>query len=219
MGILPCVEIEPERDANASVIWLHGLGANGHDFEPIVSQLTLDASLSVRFVFPHAREIPVTVNNGFIMPAWYDIYEMAIDAKVDISGISRSAAEVKLLIKREGKRGIASKKIALVGFSQGGAVVYESGLTCAKSLAGILGLSTYFATHDTVAPNKANRHTPIEIHHGLQDTVVPEMLGREATQHFKKLGNPVTYKSYNMGHSVCEQQIEDISEWINAVLA
>ena len=218
MECLPCVEIEPDRKANAAVIWLHGLGANGHDFAPIVPQLNLDDELAVRFVFPHAPHIPVTINNGFVMPAWYDIYEMALDAKVDVPGIRRSAAAIEQLIERERGRGIASKRIALVGFSQGGAVVYESGLSCAMPLAGILGLSTYFATYKTIVPSTVNRNTPVAIHHGLHDPIVPERLGREACQYFKALGNPVEYKSYAMEHTVCAEQIDDIADWLNRVL-
>ncbi len=219
MELLPCLEIEPAQPANATIIWLHGLGANGNDFEPIVTELSLKNSLAVRFVFPHAPEIPVTINGGFIMPAWYDIYEMALDARIDVAGIKRSTESIHKLIEREEERAVSSERIVLLGFSQGGAVAYDSGLTYPKQLAGIMGLSTYFATHDTVAPNKANRDTPIAIHHGLYDHVVPEVLGREAQQYFATLGNPVEYKSYEMDHTLCAQQIGDIADWLNRVLA
>ena len=180
MIMLACVEIEPKDSAGASVIWLHGLGASGHDFEPIVPQLGLPDELSVRFIFPHAPSMPVTVNNGLVMPAWYDIYEMAIEAKTDAAGIHRSSQAISKLVNREIDRGIESEKIALVGFSQGGAVVYECGLTFPMPLAGILGLSSYFAAHDAISAHKANRDTPVAIHHGLHDSVIPEMLGRES---------------------------------------
>lgn len=220
MELLSCVEVEPKTTANASIIWLHGLGANGHDFEPIVEELDLPSDLAVRFVFPNAREIPVTINNDMVMPAWYDIYELSlIDNKVDSDGIRQSVAAIKALIKRENRRGIESHRMVLAGFSQGGAIAYECGLTCAKPLAGILGLSTYFATHATCAPTTHNRQTPIAIQHGRVDPVVPEMLGREAARQLTQLGNPVEYKTYQMEHSVCAEQIADISDWLTRVLS
>ncbi len=217
--MLSCVEIEPKSSAKASVIWLHGLGANGHDFEPIVPQLALPDELAVRFIFPHAPSMPVTVNNGLLMPAWYDIYEMAIEAKTDVAGIHCSAQAISKLIEREIDRGINSDSIALIGFSQGGAVVYECGLTFPMPLAGILGLSSYFATHDVISAHKANRCTPVAIHHGLHDTVIPEMLGRESALTIRHFGNPVEYKSFNMEHSICAEQIGDIAAWLKKVLA
>lgn len=219
MELLSCVEVEPKSNANASIIWLHGLGANGHDFEAIVPQLDLPKDIAARFIFPHAPEMPVTINNDMVMPAWYDIYELSIDSKVDLPGIRQSVAAIKGLIKREHRRGIASDRMVLAGFSQGGAIAYECGLTCAKPLAGILGLSTYFATHATCAPTTQNRKTPIAIQHGRVDPVVPEMLGREAARQLAKLGNPVEYKTYAMRHSVCVEQIDDISDWLVKVLS
>ncbi|PCH61604.1 MAG: carboxylesterase [Gammaproteobacteria bacterium] len=217
--MLPCVEIEPKTTATASVIWLHGLGANGHDFEPIVPQLALSDELAVRFVFPHAPNMPVTINGGMVMPAWYDIYEMSIDAKIDAAGIKKSAELIGDLIAREIERGVSSERIALIGFSQGGAVVYECGLSYAKPLAGILGMSAYFATHDSLISHKANHSTPVAIHHGHYDQVVPEALGRQAERLIRALGNPVEYKSYAMEHSVCAEQIDDIADWLNRALA
>lgn len=220
MELLSCVEVEPKTTANASVIWLHGLGANGHDFEPIVDQLDLPSDLAVRFVFPNAPAMPVTINNDMVMPAWYDIHELSlVDSKVDLAGIRQSVAAIKALIKRENRRGIESKRMVLAGFSQGGAVAYECGLTCAKPLAGILCLSTYFATHATCAPTTHNRKTPILIQHGRVDPVVPEMLGREAARQLTKLGNSVEYKTYQMEHTVCAEQIDDISSWLTRVLS
>jgi len=218
MELLSCLEIEPKTTATASVIWLHGLGANGHDFEPIVPQLNLPSSLAVRFIFPHAPEIPVTVNNGIVMPAWYDIYEMAMNAKVDTNGIHSSAVAIKHLIEREIRRGVSSEYIALIGFSQGGAVVYECGLSSSYPLAGILALSSYFATYDTIILHRTNRNTPVTIHHGLHDVVIPELLARDSEIKIRHLGNPVEYKSYDMEHSICAEQIDDISAWLADVL-
>ena len=149
MEYLPCVEIpnQPQLPVVASVIWLHGLGADGNDFAPLVPELHLPKNLSVRFVFPHAPKIPVTINAGYVMPAWYDILEMNLERKVDEAQLIASAEAVQRLIKREIARGVASEKILLVGFSQGGAVAYHAGLTYEKSLAGLLILSSYFATH------------------------------------------------------------------------
>ncbi len=219
MQLLSCVEVEPKATANASIIWLHGLGANGHDFEPIVDELDLPPDLAVRFVFPNAPEMPVTVNHGMVMPAWYDVYEVAIDAKVDLTGIHNSVVAIDRLIEREIERGINSNNIVLIGFSQGGAVVYECGLSSSRSLAGILSLSSYFATHHAISPSKANRHTPVAIHHGLHDHVIPEWLGRDSEIKIRHLGNPVEYKTYQMEHSVCAEQIDDIADWLERVLS
>lgn len=219
MELLDCVEVEPKEKADSAVIWLHGLGANGHDFEPIIPQLKLPDNAAIRFVFPHAPAMPVTVNHGLVMPAWYDTVEIAIDAVVDVSGIHRSSVAIEGLIEREIKRGVKSENIVLIGFSQGGAVVYECGLSYSRPLAGILALSSYFATHETVSPNKANGNTPVAIHHGLHDHVIPELLGRDAEMTIRHFGNPVEYKSYDMEHSVCAEQIDDISDWLTRVLA
>ena len=155
--LLPGVEIDPASPANAAVIWLHGLGANGHDFEPVVPELHLPESLPVRFIFPHAPQIPVTINSGYIMPAWYDILEMELDRKVDLAQLQQSALQIQQLIDREIERGIDSRRIVIAGFSQGGAVGFEAALSYPKPLAGLLALSTYFATADSIDIHPANR--------------------------------------------------------------
>ena len=149
MDYLPCVEIEPQVQAHASVIWLHGLGANGHDFEPIVPELRI-ATKSVRFIFPHAPSIPVSINNGMRMPAWYDITDLDLERKIDQLQLEKSADEIRKLILRENERGVVSEKIIIAGFSQGGAVGYEIALSYEHRLAGLVALSTYFPTKDTV---------------------------------------------------------------------
>ncbi|MGB2247625.1 MAG: alpha/beta hydrolase [Alcanivorax sediminis] len=212
MALLDCIEIEPKQTAVASVIWLHGLGASGHDFEPVVPELQLPADLPVRFVFPHAPNIPVTVNGGMVMPAWYDILAMDIDRKVDESGVLSSADAVDALIERELARGIPSSRIIIAGFSQGGAVAYQCALRHPKPLAGLLTLSTYMAM--PVSPSNANAQLPVMVCHGSRDPVVPEQLGQRAVASLKAMGLNPEYRSYPMEHMVCLEQIRDIGEWI-----
>ncbi len=211
--LLRCIEIEPATEATASVIWLHGLGASGHDFEPIVPELQLPADLAVRFVFPHAPQIPVTVNGGMVMPAWYDILAMDIDRTVDEAGVLASAGAVETLIEREISRGISSKRIIIAGFSQGGAVAYQAALRYSKPLAGLLTLSTYMAM--PVIPSNANATLPVMICHGSMDPVVPEQLGQRAATILTEMGYSPQYKSYPMEHMVCLEQIRDIGQWLN----
>lgn len=216
---LPCVEIEAKQTATAAVIWLHGLGANGHDFEPIVPALGLPKDLHVRFVFPHAPEIPVTINNGMRMPAWYDILELNLERKVDEAQLIASANTVGDLIAREIERGVASDKIVLAGFSQGGAVGYQLALTYPQRLAGLLALSTYFATRHSIVPHPVNAKLPIVIHHGQYDQLVPEKIGRMSADVLTEWGYPVAYKTYPMEHAVCPPQIRDIGKWLATRLA
>ncbi len=218
MSLLPCVEVEPAQPPKASVIWLHGLGANGHDFEPVVPELRLPPSLPIRFIFPHAPELPVTINGGFVMPAWYDILEMALDRKVDESQLKASAKQVHALIDREIARGIDSEHIVLAGFSQGGAVVFEAALSYPKKLAGLLALSTYFATANTVQIQPANKNLPIQIFHGSYDDVVPEFHGRSSVAFLEKQGFKPGYQTFPMDHSVCMEEITAISAWLQNLL-
>lgn len=220
MEYLPCIEKlnQPQLPVTASVIWLHGLGADGNDFAPLVPELHLPKDLSVRFIFPHAPQIPVTINAGYIMPAWYDIFEMNLDRKVDELQLFASAEAVQRLIEREIGRGVVSEKIILVGFSQGGAVVYQAGLHYEKPLAGLLILSSYFATHASANINPANQNTPILIQHGSLDPVVNEALGQRAYRFLKDQGCTVNYESYPMEHTVCMEQVKSMSKWIQSVL-
>tara|TARA_R110001583_G_scaffold112917_6_gene263186 strand:+ start:75432 stop:76100 length:669 start_codon:yes stop_codon:yes gene_type:complete len=218
MSYLPSVEVEPTTEATASVIWLHGLGADGHDFEPIVPELHLPASLAIRFIFPHSPSIPVTINGGIVMPAWYDILDMSIERKVDLVHLTNSAEAVQALIDREIERGIDSNRIILAGFSQGGAVAYQAALTYKQPLAGLLAMSTYFATKDSIELADANKQIDINIMHGSLDPVVPPQLGDQAVQALKAEGFNPAYKQYKMQHSVCPEQIKDISEWLKGRL-
>lgn len=216
--MLEFIEIETGANPECAVIWLHGLGASGHDFEPIVPELKLPQELAVRFIFPHAPAIPVTINGGFVMPAWYDILEMDIERKVDTQQLLLSSTAVAQLIDREIERGINSQKIVLAGFSQGGAVAYQTALTYTKPLAGLLALSTYFMTADTIEPAPENQQLPIQIMHGTQDQIVPEQLGKKAEQVLLNKGYQTRYQHYPMEHQVCLEQIEDISSWLQSIL-
>lgn len=211
MSFLPAIEQETRSNPDASVIWLHGLGADGHDFAPIVPELNLPKELGIRFVFPHAPAIPVTVNNGYVMPAWFDILEMDIDRKVDSAQLLVLAAAINRLVDRELERGITSRRIILAGFSQGGAVAYQVSLSHPLPLGGLIAMSTYFATSDTIELSDANRTLPIEIQHGSYDPVVPPALGIRAAEFLRERGYSVAFRTYPMDHSVCPQQIGDIS--------
>ncbi|WP_306548036.1 alpha/beta hydrolase [Desulfobulbus sp.] len=219
MSLLPAIEQETRSNPDAAVIWLHGLGADGHDFAPIVPELNLPETLAIRFIFPHAPAIPVTVNNGYVMPAWFDILEMDIDRKVDAAQLLVSAAAINRLIDRELERGIDSRRIILAGFSQGGAVAYQASLCHPQPLGGLIAMSTYFATSDSAVLSEANRDLPIEIQHGVYDPVVPQALGVRAAEFLKDRGYSVAFRTYPMDHSVCPQQIGDIAAALQRFLA
>lgn len=210
--MLNCEIIEPKGVADAAVIWLHGLGASGHDFVPVVPHLGLPEAHGVRFIFPHAPEIPVTINGGMVMPAWYDILAMSIEREIDHVQIESSAAAVRDLIQRELDAGIRSDRIVLAGFSQGGAVVYHAALSYSKPLAGLLTMSTYFATAKEVSLAEENKTLPIHIFHGSQDPMVPESMGHSANQILQSMGFSPVYRSYPMQHEVCAEEIADIGQ-------
>ncbi len=220
MELLPAIELESPTgvEVNASIIWLHGLGADGNDFAPIVSQLELPDSFGIRFVFPHAPSIPVSINNGFVMPAWYDIKQMDVDRQVDEDQLSQSAGWVHALIDREIDRGVASERIIIAGFSQGGAVSYEAALTYSKPLAGIMALSSYFATAHSIQINPIHNTISIMICHGSLDPVIPESMGRKSLATLQNLGFVPEYNSYTMEHAVCSEEIADIGSWFSRVL-
>jgi len=211
---LPCLEINADSSTH-SIIWLHGLGADGHDFEPIVDELNLHQP--VRFIFPHAAELAVTINNGMRMPAWYDIKAPQINQLQDEAGIRKSQQAILALIEREIERGVKSENIILAGFSQGGAIALHTALRYDKPLAGIMGLSTYLPLADKVENeiHPANKHTAIFLAHGNDDQVIPAQLATENQHALNKLGYDVELKKYEMEHSVCPQEINDISDWIN----
>lgn len=221
MNCLPSIELLSPADEtpSASIIWLHGLGADGNDFAGIAPELRLPASLSIRFVFPHAPSIPVTLNNGYVMPAWYDIVEIDVHRKVDEVQLVRSAEAVHALIDREISRGVDSRRILVAGFSQGGAVILHAALTYPKPLAGAIFLSSYFPTASSIQPNPVNADLPVLICHGTHDPVVSEALGRHAEEALRALGHPVQYRTYRMEHSVCLEEIRDISAWLQKILA
>ena len=215
---LPAVEIEPSLPARASVIWLHGLGADGHDFEAVVPALGLPSQLAIRFVLPHAPVMPVTVNGGFTMPAWYDIIRFGEEREFNRAQLEKSAAKVHKLIDREIGRGVPSNKILLAGFSQGGAVIYHAGLSYDKPLAGLMGLSTYFPTADTMTVNPAQAGIPVLICHGTQDQVVAMTMGRNSQRSLELLGLTPEFRSYAMAHAVCQEQIVDLAVFIKKCL-
>lgn len=203
---------------DACVIWLHGLGASGHDFEPIVPELGLPADSAIRFIFPHAPQMPVTVNGGHRMPAWYDILAMNIDREVDERQLRISARAVQTLIEQQIAAGIDSRRIILAGFSQGGAVAYEAALSFDKPLGGLVAMSTYLATADSVQRQSANAELAILVLHGTRDAVVPELLGERACAQLKLWGYAPQYRNYNMEHSVCGPEIADISRFFSHCL-
>jgi len=211
--LLPAVEIEPVAAAKACVIWLHGLGADGHDFETVVPALNLPAKLGIRFVLPHAPSIPVTINGGAVMPAWYDIMHLGEERQFNRAQLVLSAQKVHALIDREIARGVPSNKIVLAGFSQGGAVCYHAGLSYPKPLGGILGLSTYFPTHDSVVPNAAQKGIPILICHGTLDQVLPISMGRNSRRNLEALGLAPSFRTYSMMHALCQDEIVDIADF------
>ena len=220
MEYLPAIELEAPSGAevNAAVIWLHGLGADGNDFVPIIPELKLSGEFGVRFVFPNAPSIPVTINNGFVMPAWYDIKAMDVDRHVDREQLLDSARRTQDLIDREIERGIDPSRIVLAGFSQGGAVVYEAALTYGKPLAGLIALSTYLPTADTLQVNAAQQQLPILVAHGDRDPVVPDALGKQAVAALQGKGLTAEYRSYPMEHAVCLPEIGDIASFLQQVL-
>ncbi|MGQ5521865.1 alpha/beta hydrolase [Chitinimonas sp. PSY-7] len=220
--LLEMIEIETKPKPEWAVIWMHGLGADGNDFVPVVPELGLADAPGVRFVFPHAEMIPVTCNNGYVMRAWYDILELdSISRRVDEAGIRKSREAVRALIERENKRGIPNHRIFLAGFSQGGAMVYSTGLTHPDKLAGLIALSTYIPSAALLdaETHPANRDTPVFAAHGLQDPIVPFVLGEAAKNVVAQSSRTVDWHSYRMPHSVCTEEIEAIGAWLKARIA
>ena len=214
------VEVETGANPTAAVIWLHGLGADGHDFEPIVPQLVRPGERALRFVFPHAPIRPVTLNGGYAMRAWYDIASLERRGPEDESGIRVSQASIETLIRRENARGIAAERIVLAGFSQGGAMALFTGTRYPHKLAGIMGLSCYLLLGERFAGERgaANQATPILLAHGTQDPIVAPVLGEQARATLEAAGYPVEWHAYAMPHSVCPQEIADIAQWLRRVL-
>lgn len=212
--ILSHIALESGKQPRHSIIWLHGLGADGQDFVPIADELELP--VAVRFIFPHAPQRPVTINGGYVMRAWYDIATQDIGARQDAAGIRASQSAIEALIAQEVERGIAPQDIYLAGFSQGGAIALHTGLRQRLPLGGVLALSTYLPLAETVADEVRGEalRTPIFMAHGRDDTVVPYALGDASRKALEELGCTVEWHEYPMPHSVCPEELLDIQRWL-----
>ncbi|MDR2580874.1 MAG: alpha/beta fold hydrolase [Fibromonadaceae bacterium] len=205
---------ETNSTPNAAVIWMHGLGADGHDFADIIPELGLSQDASIRFIFPHAPIMPVSINGGYKMRAWYDIADMNLENIPDIKGIEENSKLVAELIDSEIEKGINSENILLIGFSQGGVMALHTATRYPKKLAGAASLSSYFPTVDTMPMNGVNAKIPVFLGHGSFDNVVPAGLGQKAYEFFKTNGNPVERHIYDMQHSVCMEELRALGLWI-----
>lgn len=216
--LLPCVEVATGPDPIASVVWLHGLGADGHDFAPMVPALALP--FAVRYVFPHAPVRPVSLNGGWPMRAWFDLGAIDPGAQLDRAGIDASTAAVAALIAREVARGSPHERIVLAGFSQGGAIALHAGLRQPEPLAGIVALSTFLPAAETLPDeaSEANHATPILMMHGTLDAVVPEGFGAASRDLLLELGHPVEWHSFPMAHTVCDEEVALIRDFLGRVL-
>ena len=213
---LETIEVNTRPDPDAAIIWLHGLGADGHDFEAIVPELNLPAELAIRFIFPHAPYRPITLNNGYVMRGWYDIVNLEFGSQEDATGIKESAAMLNELIENEIARGIPSKRIILAGFSQGGAIILYAGLRYSRSLAGLMALSSYLPLADSLSAetDADNRELPIFMGHGLQDDIIKYEYGIHSRLRLEQSGYGIEWHDYPMSHSVCLDEIRDIRQWI-----
>jgi phospholipase/carboxylesterase len=220
MDLLPCVELETTPNPSASVIWLHGLGADGNDFVPIIPELDLSGCPGIRFIFPSAPSMPVTVNGGYVMPAWYDIIGRNLMDQEDAAGIQKSAEAIIKLIEQEASRGIAYNNIVLAGFSQGCAMVLHIGLRFPHKLAGIIALSGYLplAMSTNLEKHSANQTTPIFMGHGEFDSVVIPERAQASYALLEKMGYQVSWNEYPMEHSVNREELVDISHFLQEVL-
>ncbi len=218
--LLPAIELETVPNPTASVIWLHGLGADGNDFVPIVPELRLPPTLAVRFVFPHAPVRAVTINAGMRMRAWYDISAADLTNRADLAGVRQSQAQLEALIERENARGIPAERIVLAGFSQGGAIALYAGVRHAERLAGIMALSTYLISPDALAgeASAANRGAPIFMAHGTADPIVRFQWGEASKRLLEAGGYDVEWHTYRMEHSVCLEEIQAIGAWLGHIL-
>jgi phospholipase/carboxylesterase len=221
---LEAIELETGPKPAASVIWMHGLGADGNDFVPIVHELDLDGAPGIRFIFPHAPMQPVSINNGYVMRAWYDVKWGDLEGKskqADEKGVRASQAAITQLIEREVSRGITPDRIVLAGFSQGGAVALQTGLRHPRKLGGIMALSTYLPLAENLADEASaeNRKTPIFMAHGTQDAVIPFEMSTRSRDVLLQHGYDVEWHEYPMAHSVCLEEIADIGKWLKRALA
>lgn len=214
------VEISTGPSPSAAVIWLHGLGADGHDFEPVVPQLMWPGAPDIRFIFPHAPVRPVTLNNGMAMRAWYDIVSLTGNRDQDQKGIADSVNDTAALVRRERERGIDADQIVVAGFSQGGAIALQLAVRYPEKLAGLIALSTYMLLDHRLENDRheANKDLPVFVGHGRSDPMVPFMLGEQLAERMRNLGHPVEWHSYPMLHAVCPEEIADLSAWLRTTL-
>ena len=216
---MEALQIQTSERPDAAVIWLHGLGADGHDFEPIVPELRLPRELALRFIFPHAPSMPVTLNGGMRMPAWYDIFQLG-GGPEDEAGIRGSEGRLRALVEQQKKAGIGTQRIALAGFSQGGAIALQTALRFPEPLAGVLALSTYLPLAGTLQAeaHAENRKTPIFMAHGLYDDVIPLARAEQSRAKLEAMGYGIEWRAYPMAHSVCAPEIGDIAAFLRRVL-
>lgn len=219
--LLDCIELQTHDRPQNAVVWLHGLGADGYDFVPVVRELEAAGAPAARYVFPHAPQIPVTINGGYVMRAWYDILGSELVRQEDGTRIRASAEAVERLIEREVERGVPRNRIVLAGFSQGGAITLQAGLRAKQPLAGLMALSTYLPVADTVAAEttQASRGIPIFMAHGTSDPVIPIERSTASRDRLKELGYAVEWHEYPMPHSVNADEIRDITTFLNRVFA
>jgi phospholipase/carboxylesterase len=221
-SLLPAVELETGPSPTHAVLWLHGLGADGHDFVPIMDELALPSTLSIRFVFPHAPMRPVSINRGMVMRAWhdYDMIDPNVGVQENLESLRSSQRAIEALIDREMERGIKPENIVLAGFSQGGALALHTGLRYPAALAGILALSCYLPAPKTFAAeaHRDNLTTPVFMAHGRTDNVVPLVLAAASRRQLLESGYTVEWHEYPMAHTVCREEIDDISNWLNRMM-
>lgn len=219
--MLEAVIVEPKLPAQSSVIWLHGLGANGHDFVDTLPMLNLPSNHTIRFIFPHAPMQPVTINGGIVMPAWYDILALDLEVIPDEAGIKQSEQALRQLITHQIANGISSHKIILMGFSQGGAIALYTALRFPQPLAGVAGLSTYLPLHEKLLKERqtANANLPILLAHGFMDPVVSYWHGQKSSACLKTAGYNVQWHAYPIGHTVCLPELTELGHWLQDLLA
>ena len=214
LALPECVEVTTGASPVGSVIWLDGLGADGHDFEPVVPELHLPVDLPLRFVFPHAPVRPVTINGGMAMRAWYDIVSLDAEGRADAAGVRESTTIVESLIAREIERGVSSERIVIAGFSMGGAIVINTALHTAHRLAGLMALSTYVPIPSEVDDSTGSRDVPVFMAHGTFDPMLPLQWGQLSAQKLQEAGFNIEWHDYPMAHAVCPDEIRDIREWL-----
>ncbi len=220
-SLIPYIVIDPQVKPKGCIIWLHGLGADGHDFEPIVPQLNLPEALGMRFIFPHAPVRPVTLNQGYPMPAWYDIIDLTPEGREDAAGLDSSGKSISDIIHQQIAQGIESSNIILAGFSQGAALALYTGLRYPLALGGIIALSGYLPQAQSLKQEacEANSSIPIFMAHGNMDPVVNIEFGQDSAKRLEHLGYPVSWKTYPMEHCLCAEQLKDLREWLVKVPA